>query len=247
MDRDGRGPGRPWTCSAAPTSSTPTPGPSASARSVPSPTRTSRSPCAPNSSRRGCVLAAGLTGSLTDPRTAHAVSKNALIAPSRQPASAGTPYGACANCVSPATTDTDGSRADPLADAHRCAPPAVTSRSAGPGFPATWSTPPSSRPQRRPPAHRCPPRRRLRMAYRSARHPHLKGHPHVNKVCGSAAEAHSAIGDIPPHEHETNHYVQHQPQPAAGVNPQDLHRSRTCSFSTRHGSAGLTGPPTARR
>ncbi|MGW2746596.1 integrase core domain-containing protein [Streptomyces sp. NPDC001450] len=28
---------------------------------------------------------------------------------------------------------------------------------------------------------------------------------------------HTAIGDIPPHEHETNHYVQHQPQPAAGV------------------------------
>ncbi|MDO0930036.1 IS3 family transposase [Streptomyces sp. TG1A-8] len=29
---------------------------------------------------------------------------------------------------------------------------------------------------------------------------------------------HTAIGDIPPHEHETNHYAQHQPQPAAGVN-----------------------------
>ncbi len=28
---------------------------------------------------------------------------------------------------------------------------------------------------------------------------------------------HTAIGDIPPHEHETNHYVQHQPRPAAGV------------------------------
>ncbi len=25
---------------------------------------------------------------------------------------------------------------------------------------------------------------------------------------------HTAIGDIPPHEHETNHYAQHQPQPA---------------------------------
>lgn len=24
--------------------------------------------------------------------------------------------------------------------------------------------------------------------------------------------------DIPPHEHETNYYAQHQPQPAAGVN-----------------------------
>ncbi|MGW0425470.1 IS3 family transposase [Streptomyces sp. NPDC003015] len=29
---------------------------------------------------------------------------------------------------------------------------------------------------------------------------------------------HGAIGDIPPHEHETNHYSQHQPRPAAGVN-----------------------------
>jgi len=29
---------------------------------------------------------------------------------------------------------------------------------------------------------------------------------------------HTAIGDIPPHEHETNHYAQHRPQPAAGVN-----------------------------
>ncbi|WP_412775234.1 integrase core domain-containing protein [Streptomyces violaceus] len=29
---------------------------------------------------------------------------------------------------------------------------------------------------------------------------------------------HTAIGDIPPHEHETNHYAHHQPRPAAGVN-----------------------------
>ncbi|WP_317936477.1 IS3 family transposase [Streptomyces cellostaticus] len=29
---------------------------------------------------------------------------------------------------------------------------------------------------------------------------------------------HTATGDIPPHEHETNYYAQHQPQPAAGVN-----------------------------
>ncbi|MEV5848472.1 hypothetical protein AB0M32_41565 [Streptomyces sp. NPDC051985] len=29
---------------------------------------------------------------------------------------------------------------------------------------------------------------------------------------------HTAIGDIPPHEHETNSYAQHQPQPTAGVN-----------------------------
>ncbi|MDH6436013.1 putative transposase [Streptomyces sp. SAI-144] len=29
---------------------------------------------------------------------------------------------------------------------------------------------------------------------------------------------HTSIGDIPPHEHETNYYAQRQPQPAAGVN-----------------------------
>lgn len=29
---------------------------------------------------------------------------------------------------------------------------------------------------------------------------------------------HTAIGTIPPHEHETNYYAQHQPQPAAGAN-----------------------------
>jgi len=29
---------------------------------------------------------------------------------------------------------------------------------------------------------------------------------------------HTAIGDIPPHEHETSYYAQHQPQPAAGAN-----------------------------
>jgi putative transposase len=29
---------------------------------------------------------------------------------------------------------------------------------------------------------------------------------------------HTAIGDIPPHEHEANYYAHHQPQPAAGVN-----------------------------
>lgn len=28
---------------------------------------------------------------------------------------------------------------------------------------------------------------------------------------------HTAIGDNPPHEHETNYYAQHQPQPATGV------------------------------
>ncbi|MET8117337.1 integrase core domain-containing protein, partial [Streptomyces prasinus] len=29
---------------------------------------------------------------------------------------------------------------------------------------------------------------------------------------------HTAIGTIPPHEHETDYYAQHQPQPTAGAN-----------------------------
>ncbi|MFG1678906.1 hypothetical protein ACGFNP_01940 [Nonomuraea sp. NPDC049269] len=30
---------------------------------------------------------------------------------------------------------------------------------------------------------------------------------------------HTAIGDVPPTEHEAVYYAQHRPQPAAGVNP----------------------------
>ncbi|MFH8979051.1 SDR family NAD(P)-dependent oxidoreductase [Streptomyces sp. NPDC017890] len=71
---------------------------------------------------RGCVLTIGstaaLTGSLTSPRTAHAASKGAVIALTRQLAAEGAPYGVRVNCVSPGTTGTDGSRADPLADDH---------------------------------------------------------------------------------------------------------------------------------
>ncbi|MGW2800553.1 transposase [Streptomyces sp. NPDC001269] len=37
--------------------------------------------------------------------------------------------------------------------------------------------------------------------------------------------------DLPPHEHETNHCAQLQPQPAAGVNAQSLDRSRSASVS----------------
>ncbi|MBZ6226307.1 integrase core domain-containing protein [Streptomyces olivaceus] len=42
---------------------------------------------------------------------------------------------------------------------------------------------------------------------------------------------HTAIGHIPPHEHETNYYARHQPQPAVGVNAWGLHRSRSGSAS----------------
>ena len=71
---------------------------------------------------RGCVLTvgstAGLTGSLTNQRTAHAASKGAVIALTRQLAAEGAPHGIRANCVSPGMIDTDGTRGDLLADDH---------------------------------------------------------------------------------------------------------------------------------
>ncbi|MGW2830279.1 SDR family NAD(P)-dependent oxidoreductase [Streptomyces sp. NPDC001286] len=71
---------------------------------------------------RGCVLTvgstAGLTGSLTNQRTAHSASKGAVIALTRQLAAEGAPHGIRANCVSPGMIDTDGTRGDLLADYH---------------------------------------------------------------------------------------------------------------------------------
>ncbi|MFK0119843.1 SDR family NAD(P)-dependent oxidoreductase [Streptomyces sp. NPDC090994] len=71
---------------------------------------------------RGCVLTvgstAGLTGSLTNRRTAHSASKGAVIALTRQLAAEGAPYGVRANCVSPGMVDTAGSRGNLLADDH---------------------------------------------------------------------------------------------------------------------------------
>ncbi|MFI8231090.1 SDR family NAD(P)-dependent oxidoreductase [Streptomyces sp. NPDC085900] len=71
---------------------------------------------------RGCVLTvgstAGLTGSLTNQRTAHSASKGAVIALTRQLAAEGAPHGIRANCVSPGMIDTDGTRGDLLADGH---------------------------------------------------------------------------------------------------------------------------------
>jgi putative transposase len=40
---------------------------------------------------------------------------------------------------------------------------------------------------------------------------------------------HTAIGNIPPHEHRTNRCVQHRPEPASGVDAQSLPPSRSGS------------------
>ncbi|WP_203185156.1 SDR family NAD(P)-dependent oxidoreductase [Streptomyces pratensis] len=84
---------------------------------------------------RGCVLTVGsaawLTGSLTDRRTAlpraldcaraggtPIASKGAVIALTRRLAAEGAPHGIRANCVSPGTIDTVGSRSSLLPEEH---------------------------------------------------------------------------------------------------------------------------------
>ncbi|WP_308049696.1 SDR family oxidoreductase [Streptomyces sp. TRM72054] len=83
----------------------------------------------------GCIVTvgstAGLTGSLTNQRTAlpqlsaslepggaPMASKGAVIAMTRQLAAEGAPYGIRANCVSPGVIDTEATRGDLPADDH---------------------------------------------------------------------------------------------------------------------------------
>ncbi|MFC8009049.1 SDR family NAD(P)-dependent oxidoreductase [Streptomyces cinereoruber] len=71
---------------------------------------------------RGCVVTigstAGITGSLTNHRTAHSAAKGGVIALTRQLAAEGAEHGIRANCVSPGLVDTEGSRGNLLADTH---------------------------------------------------------------------------------------------------------------------------------
>ena len=71
---------------------------------------------------RGSVVlvgsTAGLTGSMTNTRVAHTVTKGGVIAMARQLAAEGAPYGVRANCVSPGMIETPATRQDLLADDH---------------------------------------------------------------------------------------------------------------------------------
>lgn len=61
---------------------------------------------------------AGMTGSLTNQRVAHTVTKGGVIALTKQLAAEGAAHGIRVNCVSPGMVDTPATRGDLLADDH---------------------------------------------------------------------------------------------------------------------------------
>jgi meso-butanediol dehydrogenase/(S,S)-butanediol dehydrogenase/diacetyl reductase len=61
---------------------------------------------------------AGMTGSMTNPRTAHSASKGGVIAVTRQLAAEGAPHGIRANAISPGIISTPGSQENLLAPGH---------------------------------------------------------------------------------------------------------------------------------
>jgi meso-butanediol dehydrogenase / (S,S)-butanediol dehydrogenase / diacetyl reductase len=61
---------------------------------------------------------AGLTGSMTNHRVAHTVTKGGIIALTKQLAAEGAPHGIRVNCVSPGMIRTPATTADLLADDH---------------------------------------------------------------------------------------------------------------------------------
>jgi len=61
---------------------------------------------------------AGLTGSVTNARVAHTVTKGGVIALTKQLAAEGAAHGIRVNCVSPGMVDTPATRGDLLAEDH---------------------------------------------------------------------------------------------------------------------------------
>ena len=61
---------------------------------------------------------AGISGSMTNARLAHTVTKGGIVAMTRQLAAEGAPYGVRVNCVSPGMIDTPATRGDLLAPDH---------------------------------------------------------------------------------------------------------------------------------
>ena len=129
---------RPLRSTAASTSSTPTPARPASPRSRrPAPTEWDfvlrheldvvffpvkhAWPHLKRSGSAAVVLVgstAGITGSMTNARVAHTVTKGGVVALTRQLAAEGAPYGIRVNCVSPGMIETPATRGDLLADDH---------------------------------------------------------------------------------------------------------------------------------
>ena len=61
---------------------------------------------------------AGITGSRTNSRVAHTVTKGGVVALTKQLAAEGAPFGIRVNCVSPGMVETPATRGDLLADDH---------------------------------------------------------------------------------------------------------------------------------
>ncbi len=61
---------------------------------------------------------AGITGSMTNQRVAHTVTKGGVVAMNRQLAAEGAPAGVRVNCVSPGMIETPATRGDLLAEDH---------------------------------------------------------------------------------------------------------------------------------
>jgi meso-butanediol dehydrogenase / (S,S)-butanediol dehydrogenase / diacetyl reductase len=61
---------------------------------------------------------AGITGSMSNSRVAHTVTKGGIVALTKQLAAEGAPHGIRVNCVSPGMIETPATRADLLAEDH---------------------------------------------------------------------------------------------------------------------------------